>query len=180
MSEASRVLRVTKYNPSLRDKRGRYRADDWTSVSDIGRSFGGVLLTQEHYLTVEQAYIQSAAHFFDVCDATLRIYQFENPLNLRNLVGMDELLFGLDWLDRDVLSNLEAGRQLLQSEYCSLVALVLREIIWASFEGKIDSRAQFGYDYYMYFKGSPSALDHSFIARVTSLGLFVESLESLP
>jgi hypothetical protein len=31
--------------------------DDWTSVSDIGKSFGGEVLSAEKYLRVEQAYV---------------------------------------------------------------------------------------------------------------------------
>jgi len=47
--------RVTKYDPSLRDARGAYSADDWTSVTDIGHAFGGVTLTDTEYQRIEQA-----------------------------------------------------------------------------------------------------------------------------
>jgi hypothetical protein len=40
------ALRVTKYDPALRvGGRGAFTGDDWTSVSDVGRTFDGVVLT---------------------------------------------------------------------------------------------------------------------------------------
>ena len=41
--------RVTKYNPASRDASGAYVADGWTSVTDIGGAFGGVVLTENEY-----------------------------------------------------------------------------------------------------------------------------------
>jgi hypothetical protein len=46
--------RVTKYDPAHRAASGAYR-DEWTSFSDIGRSFGGVILTVEQYQRIEDA-----------------------------------------------------------------------------------------------------------------------------
>lgn len=34
--------------------------DEWTAASDIGRSFGGVILTAEEYRRVEDAYVAVA------------------------------------------------------------------------------------------------------------------------
>jgi hypothetical protein len=48
--------RVTKYDPRFRDPSGAYTRDEWTSVDDIGRTFGGVTLTAEEYERVETAY----------------------------------------------------------------------------------------------------------------------------
>jgi hypothetical protein len=39
------ALRVTKYDPALRDERGGFTGDDWTSVSDVGGLFSGRVLT---------------------------------------------------------------------------------------------------------------------------------------
>ncbi len=55
--------RVTKYDPARRDKRGAFIGDDWTSISDIGRSFGGVLLTREEYLRSEGLYVEAVLTF---------------------------------------------------------------------------------------------------------------------
>lgn len=50
-------FRLTKYDPALRDAVGAFRGDDWTAMSDIGRTFGGVELTRERYEEVEAAYL---------------------------------------------------------------------------------------------------------------------------
>jgi hypothetical protein len=49
-------FRVTKYDPAHRTRRGAYTRDEWTSVSDIGRAFSGVVLTEAEYRRVEDAY----------------------------------------------------------------------------------------------------------------------------
>jgi hypothetical protein len=54
--------RVTKYDPRLRDPSGRYLLDEWTSAGDVGRPFGGVLLTYEEYRRVEDAYVALENH----------------------------------------------------------------------------------------------------------------------
>src|SRR5690348_420373 len=55
--------RVTKYNPTYRDKSGAYRREDWTSFDDIGRPFNGALLTLDEYMQTEDRYVSTALHF---------------------------------------------------------------------------------------------------------------------
>ena len=55
--------RITKYDPAQRDPDGAYRRDEWTSFSDIGKSFGGQMLTEENYAKTEQAYLMTVANF---------------------------------------------------------------------------------------------------------------------
>jgi len=50
-------FRVTKYDPAYRDPGGAFQRDEWASVSDLGRSFAGVLLGAAEYQRVEDAYI---------------------------------------------------------------------------------------------------------------------------
>lgn len=51
--------RIIKYNPAFRDERGAYLKDEWTSVSDVGKSFDGEVLTFEEYYKIENAYVAS-------------------------------------------------------------------------------------------------------------------------
>src|SRR3954451_24088890 len=57
--------RLSKYDPSNRDISGAYLVDEWTSRSDIGQSFGGVTLTEEQYVAVEEAHLKSATAFLE-------------------------------------------------------------------------------------------------------------------
>lgn len=51
--------RLSKYSPTLRDDNGAFLGDDWTSVSDIGRSFDGRPLTVEQYASVKDAFVST-------------------------------------------------------------------------------------------------------------------------
>ena len=55
--------RVTKYDPAFRNAQGAYSGDDWTSISDIGKTFAGEILTRDEYQRVEDAYITVALAF---------------------------------------------------------------------------------------------------------------------
>lgn len=50
---------ITKYNPKFHDGKKRYINEDWTAISDIGKSFEGEVLTVENYRQVEDSYINA-------------------------------------------------------------------------------------------------------------------------
>ena len=45
---------ITKY----RNLKGEIAEQEWISISDIGRSFGGVTLTAESYMDTEDAFVR--------------------------------------------------------------------------------------------------------------------------
>jgi hypothetical protein len=149
-------FRVTKYNPAHRNSRGHYQREEWTSHADIGRTFGGVTLTQAAYDMVEDGYVGAALGFLDEAGIT--------SLNVRDLetAGVTEAVPAEGAaLDRAGLSD--ALRQ------------VLREAYWCRFEAD-GAFIHLGYDCYMYIgvpSGCPGAQS---AARV--LGLFVEPFVS--
>lgn len=49
--------RISKYNPLTVDENGDYK-EDWTAISDIGKSFDGETLTVAKYVEVEDSYIK--------------------------------------------------------------------------------------------------------------------------
>lgn len=52
------LYRIVKYRPWGYDKKtGFYSIDEWTDVSDIGKTFDGVKLTLEDYLKVEDSFV---------------------------------------------------------------------------------------------------------------------------
>ena len=57
--------RVTKYDPANRNAEGRYVHDEWTSISDVGKTFADKSLTLESYLRVESAYADTALRFIE-------------------------------------------------------------------------------------------------------------------
>src|SRR5262245_7422980 len=55
--------RVTKYDPRKRNEDGVFIGDDWTSVSDIGKTFNGQVLSDSDYLAAENEYLRSVELF---------------------------------------------------------------------------------------------------------------------
>jgi hypothetical protein len=149
-------FRVTKYDPSYRDRRGAYTRDEWTSVSHIGRSFRGTILTEAEYQRVEDAYATAAVAFMrEASVPSLAVAGLEYhsavplPIAERSSLGLTEVG--------------EAVRQLLREEF------------WCRLEG-LGAFIHVGYDYYMYV-GVPVACPDS-VALARQLGLFPEPFPS--
>ena len=122
--------RVTKYNPALRDARGAYIADEWTSVTDVGREFGGVVLTDSEYRRVEQAYVSSALAF-------LR----EGGLNSLTVEGLEN--------HKGIALQLCEGTVISLELVGNVIGQILRDDLWCKLEGR-DGFVHIGWDYYMY------------------------------
>ena len=60
------ILRISKYNPSFRTN-GIYQKQEWTSVFDIGRSYGGKRFTKKEYLETELRYVDCLLEIVSYC-----------------------------------------------------------------------------------------------------------------
>lgn len=146
--------RVTKYNPDVRNSGSTYT--EWTSVSDIGRSFRGVPLSADEYQRVESAYIASALEF-------LR----ESGVSSLTVSGLEN--------HSDAPVTFVDGAVLSLEQVETILPRLLREEFWCKLEGP-DSFVHVGYDYYMYV-GVPVACPTAEQLAAT-LGLFVEPFQS--
>jgi hypothetical protein len=149
-------FRVTKYDPAHRDASGAYTRDEWTAVSDIGRTFGGAVLTEAEYRRVEDAYAASASSFLTEAGVTALA------------------VAGLDHAAAAPLS-LADGCLLRPSEAGEVIRRVLREEFWCRLEGA-GAYVHVGWDYYMYV-GVPCPCPGA-VALARQLGLFVEPFQS--
>ncbi len=148
--------RVTKYNPALRTAAGAYLKDEWTSFSDVGRSFDGLILSQDEYLRVESAYVEAASAFLA-----------EDRAPGLRVVGLE--------IRDDRPSAPVEGSVITQADFPSVCRSVLRREFWCKLEAD-DRFVHFGWDYYMYV-GVVNPCERS-ILRAEALGLFVEDFES--
>ena len=149
-------FRVTKYDPAHRDAGGPYTRDEWTSVSDIGRAFGGVVLTEPEYQRVEDAYAATAVAFLrEAGVSSLAVAGLENHAAVP-----------LPFAEGSALGPAEVG---------GVVRRLLREEFWCRLEGA-GAFVHVGYDYYMYV-GVPVACPDA-VALARQLGLFSESFRS--
>jgi hypothetical protein len=148
--------RITKYDPSFRDRAGAYTRDEWISVRDIGRSFGGVTLDGEEYERVEDAYVEVAMTFLrEAGVSALRVEGLENQ--------------------RGHVLNFREGSLLPLEHVGDALRRILREEFCCRFNA-VNGFVHVGWDFYMYVGvrcPCPSAQ-----ARATELGLFVEEFRS--
>ena len=63
-----RTHEIVKYSPDGYDKNGVYHLDEWSSVYDIGKSFSGIVLTEDAYQKVENDYIDCAVEILTQSD----------------------------------------------------------------------------------------------------------------
>jgi hypothetical protein len=149
-------FRVTKYDPAHRDRHGAYTRAEWTSVNDIGRAFGGVVLTEAEYQRVEDAYASAAVGFLrEAGIASLAVAGLESHAGAP-----------LPFAEGSSLGLAEVG---------VIVRRVLREEFWCRLEGD-GAFVHVGWDYYMYVGVLRPCPGAEALAR--QLGLFVEPFRS--
>ena len=156
MNRPQYQYRVTKYDPELRATSSVYPPDDWTSRSDIGKPFRGGILTEERYLSTEQAYLRAASAFL----AEAKILQLK-------IVGLE---------NRGEKLHAPSKNSTVKSED---IPILLRSLLREEFWCKLECPSSFihvGYDYYMYIGVPHACTDASILAQ--RLGLFVETFQS--
>jgi hypothetical protein len=148
--------RVTKYDPALRDSSGAYLADEWTSFSDIGGAFAGVVLTDDEYRRVEEAYIDAALAFLREGGV--------HSLTVEGIENHKGLALALD--EGSVLSLEQVG---------DVIRDILREEFWC----RLECRGGFvhcGWGYYMYIGVPHHCPEAELLAK--GLGLSTEEFSS--
>jgi hypothetical protein len=137
--------RVTRYDPALRDERGAYRVDTWTSVSDVGPE-----LTLNEYLDVEAGYLQAFRAFAEESGVV--------QLQIREL---------------DIGEGAREGELVAVDAAGELVRRMLREELVCRLESpRNDFAIHVGFDLYMYI-GSARPCRRA-VRVATDSGLFVE------
>ena len=146
--------RVTKFNPKFRVD-GKYLIDDWTSISDVGKSFSGQVLTMQKYEAMEQNYIDFVKNALQICG-----------INELEIIQLEKYSSRLEWENQQWI-NLQ--------QISSFMKDCLREKCWAKLVTK-DFFLHFGYDYYMYIS---SNLNEQMLQELACrFDLFVEKYES--
>jgi hypothetical protein len=153
------ALRVTKYDPAFRaGGRGAFTGDDWTSVSDVGESFNGEVLTLDTYLAVEAQHLQVVAAFLDEARVDHAVVRAAEAHDAR-------------WWPVE-------GERLSPLETVDVVREMLRERGFCRLEGERGVYVHVGYDYHLYLGGDvPSEQTLRTASRV---GLFADEAFTSP
>ncbi|MGM9552534.1 MAG: hypothetical protein ACI3XA_09805 [Clostridia bacterium] len=157
--------RITKYDPKLRDEKGHYLLDEWTSIFDVGKVFNEKLVTMEDYLKCENGYIQAIVTVLK-----------DNSVTKMHIVGLERHderdISDLSDREKTLLRNIRNGMGLNLDEIKTVVKLVLRELMWCKLCSFAEMEINFGYDYYMYIKSNNLKKDT--VQKLYSYGMFVE------
>ncbi|MBQ9756990.1 MAG: hypothetical protein IJW15_01055 [Clostridia bacterium] len=160
--------RITKYNPEFRDKEGHYTANSWTSVSDIGKTFGDGILTVAKYKQTEDTYVEA-----------VKIILKEKGISKMTVCGLeknnDAKEGGFSSKEESFFERVTNNSYVELLEIETAVRLTLREAIWCSLlSDKEDVKIEFGYDYYMYVRCD--AVEESTKQKILDMGSFVETV----
>ncbi len=147
--------RIVKYSPAEREG----SKPSWTSISDIGSTFGGRTLSEREYLETEAKYLAALAEFIRLADvASLRVEGLE--------IYDDSPWWGA----------LREGEELSADRAVELARSILREdSVWCRLAHD-DFFVHFGYDYYLYVGISNPA--DSAVENARRAGLHVDEFES--
>lgn len=150
------VYRITKYNPRFRNSDDVFLNHEWTSYSDIGKTFNGAVLSKGDYIKVEKQYIDFCINIMNRLKiSTVTIIELES----HHIIGR--------WKKGMKISNTSKLRRFFRD--------CLREKYWGIItHDKLT--VKFGYDYYMYVKTS---MDNEQIKQIAeSFSLFCEEIDT--
>ncbi|MBR4067220.1 MAG: hypothetical protein IKK08_01175 [Clostridia bacterium] len=169
--------RITKYDPALRDARGAYLPDEWTSCTDIGRNYTGKKLTAQEYLATENAYIDAIRIIAEHNGCTgFCARQLERLFSVWEVSRtMKRLGLALSREETELYRSVDTARTYTTEEALILARMILRELLWATLcDGQGRLSFTFGYDYYLY--ADCPTLPDEVIRQIECSGLFVENL----
>jgi hypothetical protein len=172
------LYRISKYNPGNRNKKGEYQADEWTSVSDIGKLFNGQMLDINTYRSAEDTYINAVA---------LLMRHF--GLNTMFISGLekDKVWDGIETAKRypelypdnleKTFQTAEEGGELDFDGTLAVCRLLLREDLRCDlYSCEKGFEIIVGYDFYI--KVRSTAISEDIIGEIDRMGLYVETMKN--
>ena len=149
IGDTDRDYSISKYRPQFYDAEGCYIHNEWTSISDIGKSFADGILTADEYIEAENRYIDTAIHLAELagCSYLTVSYIESDSKDIVNSVNSHKLNHAL--IER--AKTIRQGLRISLNDCPDYLRLCLRECCWAVFSNKIHNfLVKYGYDYYMH------------------------------
>ncbi|WP_341278980.1 hypothetical protein [Paenibacillus sp. FSL H8-0537] len=167
--------RISKYDPKLRDRAGRYMPEDWIAISDIGKAFNGEILTNERYTSVEDSYVNAVLMIMDYTQIPyLTVNNIRKNFN-DNVFEHTANRFSKHYSSKDIKDvyyNLKNGKKYTAQQIESIIRLLLREDVGMEVFYENELKVFIGYDFLMGVHTLKSI--ESIIPSIENMGLFVE------
>lgn len=144
---------IVKYPPSGYNKDGIYTSDDWTSISDIGKSFNGKILSVKDYLKVEGQYVNTIMMIMSAldCEYLTISYIEKNQADMINDIEIYRKKYGVSI--KGTLPKLKKGTRLSRINVPNVLRLCLRELCYIVFSCESKKlELYFSYEYYLNVK----------------------------
>lgn len=162
---------ITKYNPKFRNELGHYVKDEWTSISDIGKTYNGKVFTYEKYIEIENLYVEAvflALNFFKSKSIKItHIFKLSKKKDFKKYNDNDLYNLFTTFENNVLIKDVTLIDQLIR--------LRLREHI-AELEIRIDAKSRteiiFGFDYYMYINTNKDVI--ALLKQISNINLFVK------
>lgn len=163
----SMEVRISKYDPKLRNDAGAFLGNEWASVSDIGRYEG---LTDKKYLDFEDRYwrtVLSMLESISISEVQITDVEFYPDINTEGFTELE--MQSLEYCKKH---DPDKNGAVELREFENLFRAALREIIWFRARGDKETFVHFGSEFYV-FLGSRSVFSWDTIA-----GIYVEEFPS--
>lgn len=143
---------ILKYRPQNYDCEGKYIVDEWTSMSDIGKSFNGKKFTLKEYLHIEQQHVNVINA---IMSSTKCKYLTIKYIEADKKVIMERMKSSRFCVEDSLLQSsivfLKKGKNICSKNLDNIIRLALREYIYVIlYNKKYNLQVEFGYDYYLY------------------------------
>jgi len=153
----------------FRDERGSYIVNEWTSISDVGSSFGSTILSFDEYLKIESLYVNAVLEFMKCLSV--------NSMDIEMLARWNEDVSKISSYCssemKELYLKLEEGDTVNKDDIELLTRLALRDELGCRLKFKTDLFVHFGYDFYMYIVCSKECIEA--VSNIRNSGLFVEN-----
>lgn len=141
-------FRITKYDPKNRNSDGHYQVDEWTSPSEVGKTFDGIEFKECEYFEIEEKYLNAVIECLKSKSIKhLRVVELESRFLQEYLLDKDN-----QWLVNEEFKTIELfeDKKLEKDEIRIVIKMVLRGFLWCRLEINEQFSLRFGWDYYMY------------------------------
>ena len=163
--------KITKYCFKNKDKAEKEVLNEWTSISDIGKTYNGKKFLYEEYIKTENNYIKTILMFIKLNNVKyMTVDDLEKHPN--PTVVYDEYDFQIEKLIKKIQNEMKINI----FDINLLSRAILRERIWAKLHFNDVLYIHFGYDYYMYIGSKQEPKKE--IEQINKLGLEVEPMIS--